>query len=378
MSRRGWRFAALALSTVGLCQTAVGQEPSPGGWTQAEPGYVFEFPRDHASHPDYRVEWWYYTGNLAATDGRAYGYQLTFFRVGIDPTPVNPSAWSVRDLYMAHLAVSDIDGDRHLVAERLNRGGVGWAGASTDTLDVWNEGWRVSFVDTGGGAHHLQAHDELAGFGLDLVVDPSKGPVRHGRDGFSQKGAEPGNASQYYSLTRLETTGQLRVDGEVISVEGVSWMDHEFSTSFLEPAQQGWDWFSLQLEDGTDLMIYTLRRRDGSTDPHSGGTIVDRQGTPVILAADQYRLGAGRTWTSPRSGAVYPVEWQMEVPGAGLVLQVRAAIDAQELHTEESTGVTYWEGAVVATGTRNGDPVEGRGYLEMTGYAGPPMSEVLR
>ena len=356
-----------------------GQAPAKVQWTEATPGYIFAFPRDHASHPAYRVEWWYYTGNLdaIAIDGRSYGYQLTFFRVGIDPGPTNPSAWAVRDLYMAHLAVTDLDGGRHLVAERLNRGGVGWAGAATETLDVWNEGWQVR-LDRDGAAHRLQAHDDAQAFGLDLRVDPVKPLVMHGRDGFSQKGDEPGNASQYYSLTRLETTGHLVVDGQVIEVGGLSWMDHEFSTSFLEPAQQGWDWLSLQLEDQTDLMVYVLRRRDGSVDPHSSGTTVDRWGEATTLTADDYDLEPGRTWASPTSGAVYPVEWRIAVPSARLVLDVRAVVDEQELHTDESTGVTYWEGAVWATGTRAGESVQGRGYLEMTGYAGAPMSEALR
>ena len=370
--------SVVAVLAVWLQQPLDGQEPPRVGWTQAQPGYPFAFPRDHASHPDYRVEWWYYTGNLAASDGREYGYQLTFFRVGIDPAPDNPSAWAVRDLHMAHLAVTDIDGRRHMVAERLNRVGVGWAGAATDTLDVWNEGWRVNLEGTDDGAHLLHAHDETERFGLDLRVVPVKAPVMHGRGGFSQKGAEPGNASQYYSLTRLRTTGSLVVGGQTIEVDGLSWMDHEFSTSFLEPAQQGWDWFSLQLDGDTELMVYVLRRRDGSVDPHSGGTVVNREGSATALGAADYHLEPGRTWTSPTSGAVYPVEWQIEVPTAELILEVRAAIDGQELHTDESTGVTYWEGAVVATGTRHGEPVQGRGYLEMTGYAGPPMSEVLR
>ena len=179
-------------------------------------------------------------------------------------------------------------------------------------------------------------------------------------------------------MTRLETSGQLVVDGETVEVEGLSWMDHEFSTSFLEPGQRGWDWLSLQLDDGTELMLYVLRREDGSVDPQSGGTLVDVAGGVVVLSADRYSLSAGRRWRSSSSGAEYPVEWQVEVPEAGLQLEVQAVIDAQELDTGESTGVIYWEGAVEATGSRGGVPVGGQGYLEMTGYAGPPMSEVLR
>ena len=376
MTRIRWFAAWTAAVALPAClpgtAPAAAQEAE---WRQARPDYVLQLPADHASHPDYRIEWWYYTGNLTAAGGRRFGYQVTFFRVGVDARPANPSRWAVRDLHMAHLALTDVDGGRHLTAERLNRAGVGWAGAATDTLEVWNEEWRVNLE---GATHRLQARENRDGFGVDLRLTPAKPAVAHGRDGFSRKGAQPGNASHYYSLTRLATRGRLFLDGEALDVEGLSWMDHEFGTSFLEPSQQGWDWFSLQLDDDTELMVYVLRQRDGSIDPHSAGTLVDAAGRPTALAAGDFRLVPGRTWSSPASGAAYPVAWRVAVPDAGLELRVEAAVDSQELSTGESTGVTYWEGAVVATGTREGRPVQGRGYLEMTGYAGPPMSEVLR
>ena len=370
MGRLGAAAAAAAL--IGAHSLPAAQESE---WRQARPDRALELPRDHASHPEYRIEWWYYTGNLAADDGRRFGYQVTFFRVGVDAQPVNPSRWAVRDLHAAHLAVTDVAGGRHLSAERLNRAGVGWAGAATDTLEVWNEGWRVALE---GAAHRLRAQEDSGGFGVDLHLTPVKPAAAHGVDGFSRKGAQPGNASHYYSLTRLETRGQILLDGAAVDVVGSSWMDHEFGTSFLEPEQQGWDWFSLQLDDGTELMAYVIRRRDGSLDPHSAGTFVDAAGRTTRLRAGDFRLAPGRAWSSPASGAVYPVEWRIEAPAADLALDVRAVLDAQELRTAESTGVTYWEGAVVAAGTRGARPVQGRGYLEMTGYAGPPMSEVLR
>lgn len=373
--RRRWKLLGVVLAVSQLAGPARGQ--APAGWTQAEPGYVFAFPEDHASHPSYRIEWWYYTGNLETAAGRTFGYQLTFFRVGIEVEPVNPSVWAVRDLHMAHLAVTDIERGRHVVAERLNRDGVGWAGAAPDRFEVWNQGWSARLGENDE-THLLRAHDEGQGFGLDLRLMSTKPPVLHGRAGYSQKGAQSGNASQYYSLTRLQTTGQLVLDDEIHEVTGLSWMDHEFSTSFLEPGQQGWDWLSLQLDDETELMLYVIRQQDGSTDPLSAGTVVAPDGTATPLAADDYRLLAGRRWQSPASGAEYPVEWTVEVPDVDLRLEVRAAVDAQELDTAESTGVTYWEGAVVATGTRDGDPVGGTGYLELTGYAGQPMSEVVR
>ena len=367
-------IAAIVLTVVTLPETTVGQE-TDAGWSHARAGRVLAFPADHASHPDYRIEWWYYTGNLAGVDGRRFGYQVTFFRVGVDRDPENPSVWSVRDLFMAHLAVTDLDGGRHLVSERLNRAGVAWAGARTDRLEVWNEDWRLDTDDT---SHLLRAMSDDGRFGVDLRLDANRPPVLHGQDGFSQKGLQTGNASHYYSLTRMETTGELRLDGEMVRVAGLSWMDHEFGTTFLEPAQQGWDWFSLQLGDGTDLMAYVLRRRDGTVDAHSSGTLVRPNGLVVPLAAEDLELVPGREWVSPTSRARYPVEWVVRIPGESLRLEVRAAVDAQELHTEQSTGVTYWEGAVVATGTSGGQPVAGRGYLEMTGYAGRPMSEVLQ
>ena len=364
--------AAVAAALIGPHGPPAAQESE---WRQARPDRALELPRDHASHPDHRIEWWYYTGNLAADDGRRFGYQVTFFRVGVDAQPVNPSRWAVRDLHAAHLAVTDVAGGRHLSAERLNRAGVGWAGAATDTLEVWNEGWRV---DLEGATHRLRAREDRDGFGVDLQLTPVKPAAAHGVGGYSRKGAQPGNASHYYSLTRLETRGQVVLDGVAVDVVGSSWMDHEFGTSFQEPSQQGWDWFSLQLDDGTELMVYVIRRRDGAPDPHSAGTFVDAAGRTTRLRAGDFRLAPGRTWSSPASGAVYPVEWRVEAPAAGLALDVRAVLDAQELRTGESTGVTYWEGAVVAAGTRDARPVRGRGYLEMTGYAGPPMSEVLR
>ena len=371
-ARRGLLGAVLL--AVGVPLSVGGQAPRTE-WTQAQPGRVLEFPRDHASHPDYRIEWWYYTGNLETESGRRFGYQVTFFRVGIDPTPENPSVWAVRDLFMAHLAITDLESGQHRMDERLNRAGVGWAGARTDSLEVWNEDWRL---DTDGGDHRLHALSDDGSFGVDLRLEADQSPVLHGREGFSQKGSQLGNASHYYSLTRMETRGELRLDGEAIAVAGLSWMDHEFGTTFLEPSQQGWDWFSLQLDDGTDVMVYRLRQQDGQADSHSSGTIVFRDGRVVTLLPEDVRLVSGREWVSPTSEARYPVEWVVDISSESLRLEVRAVVDGQELHTERSTGVTYWEGAVVATGSRAGESVSGRGYLEMTGYSGRPISEAFR
>ena len=343
------------------------------GWRQAGSGHVWRFPRDHGSHPEYRIEWWYYTGNLASGRGRRFGYQVTFFRVGVDPAPANPSRWAVRDLYMAHLAVTDLATGRHLFAERLDRGGLGWAGAREGTLDVWNGGWRASLD---GDRHRLEVVDR--GFGVELDLEPGRGPTLHGENGLSRKGPSAGNASQYYSMTRMPTAGRVRLDDEWVAVTGASWMDHEFGTTFLEPGQVGWDWFSLQLDDGADLMVFQLRRADGRPDVHSAGTWVEGGGAVTALQGGDVGLVPGRRWTSPASGAAYPVEWRVELPGRQVSLAVTAALDAQELDTAASTGVTYWEGAVTVTGRVGGRQVRGRGYLEMTGYSGRPMSEVFR
>ena len=376
------RLAALVLVLAafgpnGFPAAAPGQEgvgaTTPEGWRLAAPGYPWRFPRDHGSHPEYRIEWWYYTGNLESERGRRFGYQVTFFRVGVDPAPENPSRWAVRDLFMAHLAVTDVRGGRHLAAERLDRGGLGWAGARTETLDVRNGGWRA-FLD--GGRHRLEAVD--GAFGVELDLEPGKGPTLHGAGGFSRKGPSAGNASQYYSMSRMPTAGRVRIDGAWVDVAGASWMDHEFGTTFLEPGQVGWDWFSLQLDDGADLMVFQLRRADGRPDARSAGTWIAGGGASAALEGDDVRLTPGRRWTSPASGAEYPVEWRVELPGRQTSLAVTAVLDAQEMDTGASTGVTYWEGAVTAAGRVGGRPVRGRGYLEMTGYVGRPMSEVFR
>ena len=371
----GARTRGTAMRVTAACLLATwitGSAAQPERWRQAEPGYAWQFPRDHGSHPEYRIEWWYYTGNLASDRGRRFGYQVTFFRVGVNPAPENPSRWAVRDLHMAHLAVTDLGTGRHLFGERLDRGGLGWAGARTETLDVWNGDWRAS-LDAGG--HRLEVVDRS--FGVDLRLEPGRGPTLHGENGLSRKGRSAGNASQYYSMTRMPTTGRIRLDGEWIDVTGASWMDHEFGTTFLEPGQVGWDWFSLQLEDGADIMVFQLRRADGRPDEHSAGTWVDGDGTTALQRED-VRLVPGRRWTSPASGASYPVEWRVELPGRQVSLDVTAALPAQELDTGASTGVTYWEGAVTVTGRVGGRRVRGRGYLEMTGYSGRPMSEVFR
>jgi predicted secreted hydrolase len=344
-------------------------------WKEAAPRRAITLPADHASHPDYKLEWWYYTGNLDAAGGRRFGYQLTFFRIGVVAAPANPSRWAVRDLYMTHLALTDVNGHRYQFKERMNRSGPGWAGAATGEYRVWNEDWQATLESSG--VHRLQAAGR--GFGIDLRLTENRPPVLHGDRGYSRKGSAPGNASHYYSLTRMPTRGTITLDGRAIEVTGQSWMDHEFGTSFLEPEQIGWDWFSMQLDDGRELMIFQLRRADGFIDPRSSGTLVEPDGTTVPITLESgFRLQPGREWRSRATAARYPVEWRVRLPGSGLDLSVTAALDDQELHADHSSGVTYWEGAIDVSGQVHGRAVKGRGYLEMTGYAGKPMGSLMR
>lgn len=367
--------------------TAVQQRDSSAGWREASPAYQFSYPRDHAAHPDNRIEWWYYTGNLETKSGRRFGYQLTFFRLGVEREPGNPSRWALRDLYMTHFAISDIEQQSFHSFERINRAGIGWAGAEgldrkdpgnepsglPLTVRVWNEDW-VARIEHG--THTLSASEE--GFVLDLTLTPSKPEVVHGVNGISQKGAAAGNASHYYSVTRLDSAGRIVVDGESFDVTGHSWMDHEFGTSFLEEQQVGWDWFSIQLDDGRDLMLFQIRRSDGSIDPRSSGTLIDTDGVATHLNYEEFSLTPGHTWRSSNSGADYPIAWEIGLKRFGLRLSVTAAFENQELRTPESTGVTYWEGSVSIEGVSFDKRIQGRGYLEMTGYAGQSMGTILR
>jgi len=339
------------------------QAASP--WKQATAGYTFAFPRDHASHPDYKIEWWYYTGNVKAADGRRFGYQITFFRVGIDHTPVNPSKWAVRDLYMTHLAISDAKGQRYRYAEKLSRGGPGLAGAERERYRVWNDEWSAELT---GNQHHLRATGSEAG--VELTLDEGKRPAINGIDGISQKGAAAGNASHYYSLTRMPTKGTLVVDGERFAVTGESWMDHEFGTSFLEPEQRGWDWLSIQLSDNRELMLYQLRRADGSRDPRSSATLVEQTGKTTHLADADFTMTPGKATFQSKNGAVYPIEWSVSIPSQRIELRVTTPLADQELSLVGSTGIAYWEGIIDVNGQSGGQAVRGSGYLEMTGYHG--------
>jgi predicted secreted hydrolase len=360
-------LSAMLLSAAGLLASQHSAESD--GFRVAEPGYVYEFPRDHGSHDDFRTEWWYYTGHLTAQNGRRFGFQLTFFRRGMPAGQVRtlPSRWSIRQLYLAHFAVSDIKGDRFRFSEKMSREGLGKAGADSGRLHVWTDRWMAEAASDEPLNHHLTAEQD--GLAVDLTLHPLKPPVSHGAEGISRKGKEPGQASHYYSLTRLATEGRLTIDGETYQVTGTSWMDHEFGSADLSEDLAGWDWFSLQLADGSDIMIYHLRRADGALDSASSGTVIDRDGGTRSLGQRDVEIAVLGYWTSPRSGARYPAGWMMTSPALQLSLEITPLMADQELATGRSTQVTYWEGAVQVSGTAWGRGVTGQGYVELTGYA---------
>jgi len=331
------------------------------GFKAAESGHRFSFPRDHFCHPDYRTEWWYFTGHLEADGGKRFGYQLTFFRSALKGAE---GADSTRQIYFAHFALTDISGGRFHFFERMNRGGLGIAGAMTDKLQVWNGDWLLTGKD---GPGRIKAGQD--GFGIDLKLSAQRPPVVHGKGGISRKGRGPGNASHYYSVTRLATRGTLTLEGAPLQVRGMTWMDHEFSTSSLEEGQTGWDWLSARLDDGTDLMLYVIRRADGRPDPWgTSGTLVTPEGRQVHLRPDDFTLKPTGTWKSPRSGATYPSGWEVSLPSKGMRLVVQPEVKDQELRTGQR--ITYWEGACSVSGTNGGKRVKGEGYVELTGYAG--------
>ncbi len=349
-----------------IAAAALGRAES-SGYRYAIAPRAFHFPRDHGSHPDYRVEWWYYTGNLSA-GRRAFGYQLTWFRVGVDPAwRASHSAWAPRDVMFAHLALSDVASTRYRFHERILRPALGMAGADTTTLAVWLDDWSVA-LEPDGRTQRLRA--SASDFALDLRLEPRKAPVAHGLAGLSRKSAAVGNASYYYSFTRLATSGRIRAGADSFTVGGDSWMDHEFSTSSLDSSQVGWDWFSIQLDTNQELMLYQLRRRDGTIEPFSSGTWIGSDGRGAHLPRDAFTIQITRRWKSPHSGADYPHGWHIQVPSRGADLVVSPALDDQELTADATGGLVYWEGCVRVRGTLRGAPVTGRGYVELTGYAG--------
>jgi predicted secreted hydrolase len=341
------------------------------GYRRATEVRPFTFPADHGPHPGYKTEWWYVTGTLTGPDAQPYGYELTIFRLGLAPpdadsAPTASGDWRTNQLYMAHFAVTNGADETFHAFERFQRGGAGLAGARADPFRVWLDNWSMTGSEDSPFPMQLQVQEE--GIGIDLTLRPAKPRVLQGDRGLSQKGPGSGNASYYYSYTRLDTDGTLALNGDTLSVTGASWMDREWSTSALGPEQEGWDWFSLQLDDGRDLMYYQLRRTDGSPSEFSEGVIVDPDGGTQRLDRSDVSIEVLDTWTSPDGAHTYPVEWRLRVPGEDIDLEITSLIPNQEL----DVSVRYWEGAVRIEGSASG-----RGYVEMTGYGDSPGSPAL-
>ena len=336
------------------------------GYARAAAVRPLVFPDDYGPHPAYKTEWWYYTGNLDTEEGRHFGYELTIFRFALAPPDTaaaeRVSAWATDQLFMAHFALTDVAAKDFHAFERFSRGALGLAGAQAAPYRVWLEDWSME-----GGAGdpfpmRLRAAED--GVAIDLTLDAAKPLVLQGDRGLDQKGPEPGNASYYYSFTRLPTEGTITIDGRAYAVRGLSWKDHEWSTSALGDEQVGWDWFALQLSDGRDLMFYQLRRRDGTPSPFTNGVLVAPDGSTQPLERGDVAIDVLDTWTSPRSAAVYPARWRFRIPSEALDLQITPHLPDQEM----DVSVRYWEGAVRIDGTSGGETVSGNGYVEMTGY----------
>lgn len=333
------------------------------GYARAVSPRPFTFPQDHAAHPDYRHEWWYLTGNLQDAQGRRYGYQFTLFRYALQPAETGgESAWRTRQIYMGHLAVTDVASGRFHSFQRFARGALGLAGTGIDPLRIWLEDWELGAENEASPWRVRAAEGEFA---INLALTPTKPIVLQGESGLSRKGSEPGNASYYYSLPRLATRGRITLGGEPLAVAGLSWLDREWGTSVLGSKVAGWDWFALQLDDGRDLMLYHLRRTDGTLDAHSAGVLVDAGGNAVALALRPESLAVTRTWVSPRTGIEYPAGWRLHLPEHGLDLIVQPLVAAQEWNQ----AVRYWEGAVAVRGGSGTGGMTGSGYAELTGYA---------
>lgn len=340
-------------------------------WKLAQPDYAWSFPRDHWSHEGYKSEWWYFTGHLRAEDGRRFGYQFTFFRVGVLPTaPEADSGWSARDLIMGHAAVSDLDRGEHRFSEVVYRaipllGGfnswpeslIAWSRGPAGTSGSWELSWNGSGFD-------FNARDDAQDMFFSLSTRPGKPLIFQGPNGYSRKTQSGSGASLYYSFTRLQTSGELSLDGQTWQVSGESWMDKEFFSSVMESQQIGWDWFSLQLDDRREVMLFRLRQEDGSTD-FASGTVVHPDGSTTYLDGSAFLVASLEHWQSPHTEGVYPSRWRLSIPQEKLELEVVAEVADQENRSRLIDTLYYWEGAVRLL--QNGAHV-GKGFVELTGY----------
>ena len=369
--------AMLALSAscalADMSRQAAGTSRTVAGYAQALVPLPLQFPRDQGPNPDYRQEWWYLTGNLDSTAGERFGFELTIFRFALAPAALRTAAvgstlgmesspWRTRQIYLGHFAVTDVARQRFRYSTKLARGALGLAGAQADPFRVWVGNWQMESMGEDSG-WRVQAAGQ--GYVLSLAARPLMPPVLNGERGLSRKSGEPGNATYYYSIPRVSVQGTLVRDGRPVQVHGLAWLDREWGSGSLGPRETGWDWFGVQLGDGSCLMFYSLRDRDGAEDPYSAGTWVDSQGRARPLSRSDVRIEVLGYWTDA-GGTRYPARWRLAMPALGLDITVRPVLADQELLTSPR----YWEGAVDVSGTRAGRPVAGRGYVELVGYAG--------
>ncbi|MDQ4079060.1 MAG: hypothetical protein M3220_22805 [Chloroflexota bacterium] len=364
-SYRFMRPATPASASASLVDV-IGTAQDGEGFTRATDRTGLTFPDAYGPHPDYQTEWWYYTGNVQTADGRPFGYELTFFRRALVPgTPERTSEFATHHLYMSHFAITDASGEEFYYDQRFERAGSDLAGAQAEPFQVWLDEWSVEEVEPG--LFRLEAEaDEMA---VDFTLRALKPPAQHGDNGLSAKGDEPGNATYYYSLTRLDTVGTITLRGQSFEVSGLSWKDHEFGTWYLPEGAVGWDWFSLQLSDGRDLMYGRIRSEDHGTERPYGRSLVLQDGTVRTLDSEDVEVDILDTWTSPHTRAIYPARWRLRIPSEALELTIEPLIADQEL----LVSTIYWEGAVRAEGSAEGKPLSARGYVELTGYAGEAL-----
>lgn len=326
----------------------------------------FIFPDDHGPHFDFRTEWWYFTGNLTSDDNRKFGYQFTIFRTALSKQKSERnSKWNSNQIYMAHFAVTDIDENKFFFDERFSREGNNLSGAQINPFKVWVEDWQITQTEsrTKYELPTISIKAKTDKMEINFTLEAIKPFVLQGDEGLSQKGKQPGNASYYYSYTRLKTDGKIILSGQEFSVRGFSWMDREWSTSALSEDQKGWDWFALQLEDNTEIMYYQMRKKDGTADVFSKGVFVDEKGASQLITKDSVVLKVTDYWLSP-TGEKYPSGWKLQIPSKEINLKITPAVKNQLM----DVAVRYWEGSVKIEGTKNGNRVNGRGYVELTGY----------
>lgn len=323
----------------------------------------FTFPEDYGAHPEYLTEWWYYTGNVETEEGRHFGYQLTFFRRAI-PTVISEnrsSDWSTNQIYLAHFAITDTQRNNHLVSDQIGRNANNLAGTAVDPyFSIWLNNWQITQTDD----NTFLMKAAVDNFEVDFLLENSKPEVFHGEGGLSQKGDQIGNASYYFSQTRLDTNGRLRIDYQWFEVSGLSWMDHEFGTSTLGANQVGWDWFSMQLDNQTEMMLFQIRNEDKTVSQFSSGTFIGQNGETTYLSNKELAIEVIDTWKN-KNGYEYPIQWRVSIEKLGLDLEIVPVMKDQEM----DLFFQYWEGAVFISGTVNGEIIEGFGYVELTGYA---------